>query len=250
MTALSDGLTVGVDLGGTKIAAGAVDPAGQIVCAAHLPTPRDPELILGAVIDAVRQIRNGRADVRAIGIGAAGSVDEHRSTVHFGPNLSWRDRPARALVEEATRLRVVVENDANAAAWGEFVHGAGAGYQGDRPVQVGDRLEPPRQRAAVTPARPRPAEQQADAGRAAALTEEHPAARVDHAVDPRAAGAIGHRAAAARVAASLTPSAPQVPFAWTIRLSWKLWATPVTKIVHTSHNIHGNFRIMELMSED
>jgi glucokinase len=43
MTAPSDGLTVGVDLGGTKIAAGAVDPAGQIVCAAHLPTPRDPE---------------------------------------------------------------------------------------------------------------------------------------------------------------------------------------------------------------
>jgi glucokinase len=102
MTALSDGLTVGVDLGGTKIAAGAVDPAGQIVCAAHLPTPRDPELILGAVIDAVRQIRNGRGDVRAIGIGAAGYVDEHRSTVHFGPNLSWRDRPVRALVEEAT----------------------------------------------------------------------------------------------------------------------------------------------------
>jgi ROK family len=84
MTALSDGLTVGVDLGGTKIAAGAVDPASQIVCAAHLPTPRDPELILGAVIDAVRQIRNGRGDVRAIGIGAAGHVDEHRSTVHFG----------------------------------------------------------------------------------------------------------------------------------------------------------------------
>jgi glucokinase len=140
MTALSDGLTVGVDLGGTKIAAGAVDPAGQIVCAAHLPTPRDPELILGAVIDAVRQIRNGRGDVRAIGIGAAGYVDEHRSTVHFGPNLSWRDRPVRALVEEATRLRVVVENDANAAAWGEFVHGAGTGYQDMVMVTLGTGL--------------------------------------------------------------------------------------------------------------
>jgi predicted NBD/HSP70 family sugar kinase len=123
MAALSDGLTVGVDLGGTKIAAGVVDRAGEIVSAAHVPTPRDPELILGAVIDAVRQIRNGRGDVQAIGIGAAGYVDEQRSTVHFGPNLSWRNQPIRALVEQATQLRVVVENDANAAAWGEFVHG-------------------------------------------------------------------------------------------------------------------------------
>jgi glucokinase len=140
MTALPDGLTVGVDLGGTKIAAGVVDRAGEIVSAAHVPTPRDPELILGAVIDAVRQIRNGRGDVRAIGIGAAGYVDEQRSTVHFGPNLSWRNQPVRALVEQATRLRVVVENDANAAAWGEFVHGAGAGYDDMVMVTLGTGL--------------------------------------------------------------------------------------------------------------
>lgn len=128
MTMVSAGLAVGVDLGGTKIAAGVVDPAGEIVSSAHVPTPADPDLILGAVIDAVHQIRNGHGDVQAIGIGAAGYVDEHRSTVQFGPNLRWRGKPIRALVEQATQLRVVVENDANAAAWGEFVHGAGAGY--------------------------------------------------------------------------------------------------------------------------
>src|SRR5579862_6053491 len=101
-------LTVGVDLGGTKIAAGIVGPAGEIVAAAHVPTPADPDLILGAVIDAVAEIRGGHHDVRAIGIGAAGYVDEHRSTVRFGPNLRWRGKPIRTLVERATRLRVVV----------------------------------------------------------------------------------------------------------------------------------------------
>ena len=140
MTALSDGLTVGVDLGGTKIAAGVVDPGGEIVSSAYVPTPPDPELILGAIIDAVRQIRNGRGDVQAIGVGAAGYVDEHRSTVHFGPNLRWRNKPIRALIEQATQLSVVVENDANAAAWGEFVHGAGAGYDDMVMVTLGTGL--------------------------------------------------------------------------------------------------------------
>lgn len=140
MAAPLDGLTVGVDLGGTKIAAGVVDPAGEIISSAHVPTPPDPDLILGAVIDAVRQIRNGLGDVAAIGSGAAGYVDEHRSIVHFGPNLHWRNRPVRALVEQATRLRVVVENDANAAAWGEYVHGAGAGYDDMVMVTLGTGL--------------------------------------------------------------------------------------------------------------
>jgi glucokinase len=52
-------------------------------------------------------------------------VDAARSTVVFAPNLAWRDEPLRADLEKRTGLPVVVENDANAAAWGEFRHGAG-----------------------------------------------------------------------------------------------------------------------------
>lgn len=140
MTVPSEGLTVGVDLGGTKIAVGVVDPKGEILSRVCIPTPADPDLILGAIIDAVAQVRSGCDDVQAIGIGAAGYVDQHRSTVHFGPNLGWNDKPIRALVEQATRLPVVVENDANAAAWGEFIHGAGAGYEDMVMVTLGTGL--------------------------------------------------------------------------------------------------------------
>ena len=58
-------------------------------------------------------------DVAAVGVGAAGFVDQTRSTVLFAPNLAWRDEPVKKQVEERIGLPVVVENDANAAAWAE-----------------------------------------------------------------------------------------------------------------------------------
>jgi glucokinase len=140
MTVISDGLTIGVDLGGTKIAAGIVDSKGEIISHVRIPTPLNPELILDAIADAVQRIRHDCGDVHAIGIGAAGYVDEHRSMVHFGPNLRWHNKPIRALVEQATGLQVVIENDANAAAWGEFAHGAGAGYDDMVMVTLGTGL--------------------------------------------------------------------------------------------------------------
>jgi glucokinase len=62
-------------------------------------------------------------DVEAAGLGAAGFVDAARSTVLFAPNLAWRNQPLRAAVEQRTGLPVVVENDANAAAWAETALG-------------------------------------------------------------------------------------------------------------------------------
>jgi glucokinase len=128
MSALSADLTVGVDLGGTKIAAGVVDPKGELISHVRVPTPSDPDLILDAITGAVREARRGSGDVRAIGVGVAGYVDARRASVRFGPNLRWRDKPVRFPLERATGLPVVVENDANAAAWGEFCYGAGSGY--------------------------------------------------------------------------------------------------------------------------
>ena len=61
-----------------------------------------------------------------MGIAAAGYIDERRATVLFAPNLAWRDEPLKATIEDAVGIPVVVENDANAAAWGEFRFGAGA----------------------------------------------------------------------------------------------------------------------------
>lgn len=119
-------VTVGVDVGGTKIAAGAVDDDGQILEQARRDTPAaSPPEIAGAIIEVVTQFRHHH-EIAGVGIGAAGFVDAQRSTVLFAPNLAWRNEPLRARVREGVDLPVVIENDANAAAWGEFRYGGGS----------------------------------------------------------------------------------------------------------------------------
>jgi glucokinase len=118
------GVAIGVDVGGTKIAGGVVDEAGAVVARTRRDTPStDPRAIVDNIVAVVQELRQGRT-VDAVGVGSAGFVDAARSTVLFAPNLAWRDVPVRDEVMAATDLRVVVENDANAAAWGEFRFGA------------------------------------------------------------------------------------------------------------------------------
>lgn len=120
-------LTIGVDIGGTKVAAGVVNDAGAIIDTTRRDTPADdPMRTADVVADAVRELAVMH-DVAAIGLGAAGFVDAERSTVMFAPNLAWRDEPLRAAMEQRLGLPVVVENDANAAAWAEARFGAGRG---------------------------------------------------------------------------------------------------------------------------
>jgi glucokinase len=119
-------LTIGVDVGGTKIAAGVVNPDGTVVERLRRLTPaREARATEDAIIALVGELRQ-RHEIEAVGIGAAGYIDELRATVLFAPNLAWRDEPLKATVEESVGIPVVVENDANAAAWGEFRFGAGA----------------------------------------------------------------------------------------------------------------------------
>jgi glucokinase len=124
----SMGLTIGVDVGGTKVAAGVVDEDGRILEKLRRPTPAaSPERTAGLIADAVIELL-GRHEAEAVGIGAAGFVDETRSTVLFAPNLAWRDEPVKKEVEDRVGLPVVVENDANAAAWAEATLGAARGH--------------------------------------------------------------------------------------------------------------------------
>lgn len=117
--------TIGLDIGGTKIAAGLVSADGRLVATARRETPAgDVEAIEDAAADAVAELAADH-DVEAIGVAAAGFVDVRRSTIVFAPNLAWRDEPMKRDLEARTGFPVVVENDANAAAWGEFRHGAG-----------------------------------------------------------------------------------------------------------------------------
>jgi len=122
-------LTIGVDVGGTKIAAGVVDEDGTILEMLKRPTPAaNASGTIEVISDAVKELL-GRNKVEAVGIGAAGFVEESRSAVLFAPNLAWRREPVARQVEERTGLPVVVENDANAAAWAEVRLGAGRGHE-------------------------------------------------------------------------------------------------------------------------
>jgi glucokinase len=118
-------LTCGIDVGGTKIAGGVVDEEGQVLERLRVESPAsDVEAIEDAIADLVSQLRS-RHDVSAVGVGAAGYVDRDRAKVLIAPNLAWRDVDLKSELEERVGVPVVVENDANAAAWGEFRYGAG-----------------------------------------------------------------------------------------------------------------------------
>lgn len=117
-------LSIGVDIGGTKIAAGVVDEDGGIIAATTRSTPAtDAELIEAGVADAVAELR-AEHEVVGVGVGAAGFVGADRRTVRFAANLAWRQRPLADELERLTGLPVVVENDANAAGWAEYRFGA------------------------------------------------------------------------------------------------------------------------------
>jgi glucokinase len=121
------GLTIGVDIGGTKVAAGVVDVDGTILASTRRDTPADdPTETEDVIADAVREL-TAQYEVVAVGLGAAGFVDATRSTVLFAPNLAWRDEPLRRAIEDRVGLPAVVENDANAAAWAEARFGVGRG---------------------------------------------------------------------------------------------------------------------------
>ncbi|MFE6776155.1 ROK family glucokinase [Streptomyces sp. NPDC057702] len=122
------GLTIGVDIGGTKIAAGVVDEEGTILDTCEVATPPTPEALVDALAEAVRTV-GARHQAEAVGIGAAGYVDDKRATVLFAPNINWRHEALKDKVEQRVGLPVVVENDANAAAWGEYRFGAGQGHE-------------------------------------------------------------------------------------------------------------------------
>ncbi|MEY4019204.1 MAG: hypothetical protein RLZZ590_504 [Actinomycetota bacterium] len=121
--------TVGIDIGGTKIAGALVDVDGNIVAESKVPTPaQDPEALVDAVVALVTELSLGR-EVLGVGVAAAGFIDADQANIIYAPNLSWRNEPFKAKLQAKLPLPVIIENDANAAAWAEFRYGAGKGYQ-------------------------------------------------------------------------------------------------------------------------
>jgi len=120
-------LTIGIDVGGTKIAAGVVAEDGSVLASSRRESPAEHRAAIADGIGAVVAEYAAEYDVRGVGVAAAGFIDLGRSEVMFAPNLAWRDEPLRQLVADRVELPTVIENDANAAAWAEYRFGAGQG---------------------------------------------------------------------------------------------------------------------------
>lgn len=116
-------LSIGIDVGGTKIAAGVVDESGKVIAQVRRPSPAsEAGAIVSTILSTAKELA-AEHTVSSIGVGAAGFVDSARRSIIFAPNIMWRDEPLADKLEEATGLPTLIENDANAAAWGEFTYG-------------------------------------------------------------------------------------------------------------------------------
>jgi glucokinase len=120
-------LSIGIDVGGTKIAAGVVAEDGTLVASTRTESPAEkPEEIADEIAGLVTELL-AEHPATADGVAAAGFIDLARTEVMFAPNLAWREEPLRDLIAERVDLPVVLENDANAAAWAEYRFGSGQG---------------------------------------------------------------------------------------------------------------------------
>ncbi len=130
--------TIGVDIGGTKIAAGVVDADGRILHRHQVPSEADDsDAIVAAIIDVMKGCLAEVGSAAAVGVGAAALVDFEEGVVLWAPNLAYKDLPLRALLMKQVSLPVIVDNDANVAALAEAVCGAGRGSMHQVMVTVG-----------------------------------------------------------------------------------------------------------------
>lgn len=114
----------GVDIGGTKIAAGLVSQSGELVHRIEVPTNAiDPEAIVESVVSLVEEL-GADGVVPVVGVAAAAFLNRSRDRVFFAPNIAWSDYPLRDVLENKIGRSVRLENDANAAGWAEFQFGA------------------------------------------------------------------------------------------------------------------------------
>ncbi|NJP04960.1 MAG: ROK family protein [Chloroflexaceae bacterium] len=124
---------IGVDVGGTQIRAILADRAGQIQYHTRVATApsREPRLMIEQILHCVAQVRAHLPDSASpmgIGIAAPGPLDPYEGVILAAPNMpGWINIPLRAIIAEQTGLTVVLGNDANAAALGEWHFGGGVG---------------------------------------------------------------------------------------------------------------------------
>jgi glucokinase len=121
------GVTIGVDLGGTKLRTAIIDSQGHILESHRrlISDDRDPASITKHIADwIIERLPASGAEAVCLGVGVAGQIDHARGIVRYAPNLEWKDVALGAQLQKATGLAAVVVNDVRAAAYGEWIHGA------------------------------------------------------------------------------------------------------------------------------
>jgi glucokinase len=117
---------IGVDVGGTKILAGVLDRDGRIVRSHETRTPLGSQAaLLEALESSVAELVE--PDVAAVGFGIPSTIDQRTGRAVSSVNIPFADVDLRSFMHERFGLPVGVDNDANAAAFGEWAHGAGRG---------------------------------------------------------------------------------------------------------------------------
>lgn len=122
--------TIGIDVGGTKVLGGVVTDSGEILTTLRKATPAQGGRALIECIASVARELMADNNVSAVGISAAGFISSDRRTVLATPNISnWNGIDINEQLADLLGVPIVVENDANAAIWGEFKFGAGKGLK-------------------------------------------------------------------------------------------------------------------------
>ena len=122
---------IGIDLGGTNIAIGIVDEDGKIIVQGSTPTlsPRSYTEIVKDMVTLCEKLTAEAGifmnDIEAVGIGTPGSVDYEKGSVAYSNNLKFNDAPLRDEFQKYYNIPVVLENDANSAAYGEYIANGG-----------------------------------------------------------------------------------------------------------------------------
>lgn len=122
---------IGIDLGGTNIAAGIVDENRKIICTDSKPTLSErhyTEIVkdmAALCTELIEKTGLSVSDIAGIGIGSPGTIDNKNGVVVYANNLGWYDIPLAAELKKYIDVPVNIENDANAAAYGEFVECGG-----------------------------------------------------------------------------------------------------------------------------
>ncbi len=133
---------LGIDLGGTNVAAAVVDGEGTILGKVSLPTPRTgaeavADQMAAAARAAVEQAGITLEQVESVGIGSPGTIEPAEGLIKFWSNLDFENVPLTALMAERLNKPIYLENDANAAALGEYAAGAGKGSQSMVAITLG-----------------------------------------------------------------------------------------------------------------